>query len=281
MTKIVHLSDIHMAPAGERVVGFDPAARLAAVVEAVNAEHADAALCIVSGDLADRGDEVSYRRLAPLLAGLVPPVRLMLGNHDRREPFRRVFPEAPDDGAGFVQEATDLGALRLVLLDTLDEAAPSAGRLGSARLAWLEKALAARPDAATLVFLHHPPFPLGIDYFNAMLLEDGDRLEALLDRHPQVIHTAFGHVHFATCGRSGRRSFSATRGTCHPLHPLPAGLSARYVDRPPACDVILVDGGRVVVHPLEVAPVDAVVARETADGDGGPGSITVFRPATS
>ncbi|MEI9424776.1 metallophosphoesterase [Mesorhizobium sp. Cs1299R1N1] len=131
MSKIIHLSDIYMCPAGERVVGFDPAARLQSVIAALNSEHGDADLVIINGDLADRGDEASYGRLRRLLADLSIPVRLMLGNHDNRQAFRRVFPESHDDGNGFVQAAVALGPERLILLDTLDEARPSAGFLCS------------------------------------------------------------------------------------------------------------------------------------------------------
>lgn len=279
MSKIIHLSDIHMCPAGKRVVGFDPADRLQSVVETLNSEQADADLCIVTGDLADRGDEASYRRLRSLLADLSIPIHLMLGNHDNRQAFRRVFPEAHNDGAGFVQAALPLGPQRLILLDTLDEARPSAGFLCSSRLAWLAAQLGAHQGTPTTLFLHHPPFSLGVEYFREMLLRNGDEMEALLDRHPQVRHVAFGHVHVTTSGWSRSRSFSAARGTCHPIRPLLHGMTALYVDRPPSYEIILVENGRTIVHHMEVATSDALVARERADEDGGPGSIELLKPA--
>ncbi|MEI9424777.1 hypothetical protein O7A70_26795 [Mesorhizobium sp. Cs1299R1N1] len=130
--------------------------------------------------------------------------------------------------------------------------------------------------APTILFLHHPPFPLGVDYFREMLLRNGDELETLLDRHPQVKHVAFGHVHLTAYGWSSGRSFSATRGTCHPIHPLFEGMSTRYVDRPPSYEVVLVEGGRILAHSMEVA--DMIVAREYADDDGGPGRIELLKP---
>ncbi|MFX8393250.1 metallophosphoesterase, partial [Acinetobacter baumannii] len=92
----------------------------------------------VSGDLTDAGDEPSYRRLKPLIETLAMPVHLMLGNHDRRAPFRRVFASAADDGHGFVQESISIGGERVILLDTLDEMEPSKGFLCDQRLTWLE-----------------------------------------------------------------------------------------------------------------------------------------------
>ncbi len=94
-----------------------------------------------------------------------------------------------------------------------------------------------------------------------------------------MIHTAFGHVHFATFGRAGARSFSAARGTCHPIRPVLAGMVATCVDRPPSYEIILFEAGRVIVHHMETAAPEDVIAREYADEDGGPGSIDIIRPS--
>ncbi|MDQ0393443.1 phosphodiesterase [Labrys monachus] len=279
--KIIHLSDIHMCPPGQHVVGFDPAARLAAVVDTVNAEHADADLCVVSGDLTDAGDEPSYRRLKPIIETISVPVHLMLGNHDRRGAFLSVFPEVPTDGHGFVQSTVEIGDFRVILLDTLDEARPSDGYLCEMRLSWLERELAKDPSAKTIVFLHHPPFSLGVEYFDAMLLRNGAEFEHLLDRHRTVVHVAFGHVHFPAFGLAATRSFSASRGTCHPIRTTLAGMTATYIDRPPGYDILLADRGRVIVHPMQTATPSEIVAKEDADGNGGAGSIEVFRQVMS
>ena len=277
MSKIIQLSDLHLCPEGERVVGFDPASRLRAVLDAVRREHPDADLCLVSGDLTDRGDEASYRLLREYLADFPVPIVLMLGNHDSRAAFRRVFADAHDDGAGFVQGAIDLDGQRLVFLDTLDEEFPSAGRLCERRLAWLEATLAAAPTTPTILALHHPPFDLGMEYFRYMLLANGAGLEALLDRHPQVVHLALGHVHVPVFGRRGSRSFSAARGTCHPMLPPFTGMSTDYVDRPPSYELILSAGETVILHHMQVQLDERPVAREVADRDGGPGSLEIFR----
>ena len=276
MTKIIHISDVHMCPPGGTVVTFDPAARLAATIRRINRDHADAALCVVSGDLADRGDEASYRRLRSLVAELRVPVRLMLGNHDARGPFRTVFPDAPVDEAGFVQAVADLGVVRVVTLDSLDEEMPSAGRLCERRLAWLSGVLAAEPEQATIVFLHHPPFPIGVEYFDPMLLEDGATLLDLLGRFPGVRHIAFGHVHLSVSGRRGRLSFSSTRGLAHPMDVALAGDTVQYVDRPPAYEILLVGGDDLMVHHAAVSESERVVASERIDPDGRTGTLTIL-----
>ncbi|PZM12972.1 phosphodiesterase [Rhizobium tubonense] len=279
--KIIHLSDIHMCPVGERVIGFDPAARLLSVIDIINTEHSNSDLCIVSGDLTDAGDETSYRRLKEILTAISVPTHLMLGNHDKRAAFRAVFDDAFDDGNGFVQGAIDFAGGRLVMLDTLDEDQPSAGFLCEKRLNWLENELQNNPEAPTLIFLHHPPFPLGVEYFDAMLLRNGGDLERLLDQHSSVSHVTFGHVHFPVFGQSGLRSFSASRGTCHPIRTTLRGMTATYVDRPPSYDVLLVEGRRIIVHPMQTALSADIIAKEDADGDGGAGAIEIFRNSHS
>ncbi len=54
--KFIHISDTHIAPAGQHINGLDPRARLEACVADVNAHHGDAELCVFTGDLVDKGE---------------------------------------------------------------------------------------------------------------------------------------------------------------------------------------------------------------------------------
>ena len=85
--KLVQISDIHLVPHGALLFGEDPAARLRACVDDNNRHHADAQLCVITGDLTHDGDPAAYRVLADCVDKLVPPVRLLMGNHDDRAAF--------------------------------------------------------------------------------------------------------------------------------------------------------------------------------------------------
>ena len=63
MQKIIHVTDTHLCPTGQRVVGFDPAERLQTVVRSINQNHDDAVLCVISGDLTDTGGDAEYEAL--------------------------------------------------------------------------------------------------------------------------------------------------------------------------------------------------------------------------
>ena len=85
--KFVILTDTHLVPAGRLLYALDPAARLAAAVQAINREHDGLAFVIVTGDLAHWGEQGAYEELKERLTGLRVPAVLMMGNHDRRGPW--------------------------------------------------------------------------------------------------------------------------------------------------------------------------------------------------
>jgi len=278
MIKILHLTDLHLCPAGETVVTFDPEARLADCIADIHLRHADADLCVVTGDLTDRGDVPSYVRLRQLLETMIVPVRLLLGNHDRRTAFKAVFPEAPADENGFIQSALDLDDIRLIFLDTLDESQPGGGVLCRQRLAWAERHILDAGRRNVTVFLHHPPFDVGVEYFRHMLLaQGGDALLDLLSNHLGVRHLVFGHCHINLTGQRRGISFSGNCGTCHPIDVELQGHSVKYVDRKPAYDILLLDRDRIITHTIELVGAREIVAVERADLDGGPGWLTILQ----
>ncbi len=250
--KLIQLTDPHLVSPGRRLFGLDPAARLRACLEHLAAVHGDADLCVITGDLADAGDPAAYQDLRAILAGFPVPVRLLLGNHDRRGAFRVAFPDHPVDPNGFVQSVEDLGDTRLVFLDTLDEGRGS-GRLCDRRLAWLADRLDEAADRPVLVFLHHPPRPVGLPGFDTILLADPDPVMALLRGHGQVRHLFIGHVHVTLTGTMDGIPFAADRGTCHHIQPeMDNPGTVIFVDGAPAFSIVLVDADTILVHGTEL-----------------------------
>ena len=270
MQKIIQITDPHLCLPGERVLGLDPAKRLQAVVRSINENHGDAAVCVVTGDLADQGDERAYKLLRSCLTALQVPYRLLLGNHDARAAFLAVFPDVATDDSGFVQSVVQVGETACILLDTLDESRPGSGFLCERRLSWLDEQLAASAGRRVVVFMHHPPFSVGLRWFDHMLLENGAEAMERLLRHPTVAHIVFGHVHVNTSGVWHGVSYSASRGTCHKILSDPTAEQADYVDQGPAYDILLLGEEQVCVHSVDPAGPNELIAREypTADGRG-------------
>lgn len=151
-------------------------------------------MLIVSGDIADRGDDASYARVADILARCPFPVYPCVGNHDDRGAFSRAFPQVPIND-GFVQYCIRFGGLRLIVLDTL-EPGRHGGAFCDARAQWLRAKLDADPATPTVIVMHHPPFDVGIAWMSG-----GDdepwvqRFAAAIADHPQVKAIWCGHMH--------------------------------------------------------------------------------------
>ncbi len=86
--KLIHITDIHLVPPGERLLGLDPGERLKACIRDINIHHSDADLCVITGDLANRGETAAYTLLRERLLELKIPCQLLIGNHDNRENFK-------------------------------------------------------------------------------------------------------------------------------------------------------------------------------------------------
>lgn len=246
--KFIHLTDTHVIGGGRLLYGADPARRLAQAVDSINAEHADAAFVIVTGDLTHWGDAPAYEAFAAQIARLSMPVHLMVGNHDHTPDFAARFPDAPRDPYGFVQFSFDTGFGRAICLDTSTPGS-HAGSLCPQRLDWLAQQLTT--PGPVLLFMHHPPFAVGIAGMDRIMLQDAEALHAVLAPHTaRIRHLFFGHLHRAVFGNWRGISYSCMRGLNHQvalnLSPdargLPADLAA------PAYGVVLLNDDCVTVH---------------------------------
>jgi Icc protein len=270
LPKILNVTDIHIVPEGSSVMGLDPRERLRMVFRSIDRHHADADLCVITGDLTDKGDAASYAVLRDLLGELRVPVRLLLGNHDDRAASCSQFPDAPRAESGFVQSTLDLDGTRLIFLDTLDSADAGRGRLCADRLAWLARRLGESAEGPAIIFMHHPARPVAVPQIDDMRLAEPEAFLALVERHPAVRHIVFGHLHRTITGRWGGVSFSCNRGSCHKIAPELSDGPTHYVVSEPAYDVLLIDRDSVTVHHVDPVGANPVFAREypTADRRG-------------
>ncbi|OAP41203.1 metallophosphoesterase [Sinorhizobium glycinis] len=268
MTKLIIFTDLHMVPEGTTIIGIDPYRRLANGIAHINRYHADAERVIFAGDLTHQADRVSYERLKDLLSGLVPPAAIMLGNHDRREVFLEVFPEAARDENGFVQQVIDFADCRAVLLDTLfappyDYPMSHAGHLCEKRLAWLDRQLGSAGDQPVLVFMHHPPHASGFAGIDMIRLINEEQFYGLVKRHGNVRHIFAGHVHRTISGSSRGIPFSIFKSPVH-QQPMPFDITdaSLSVDEPAAYGIAVVTADGVLVHTedYEIARRDAAEA---------------------
>lgn len=239
---IAQITDCHVTAKGTLALGaIDTNTALARAVAFLNRLDPRPDLVLLTGDLINGPKPGEYEAAAEILAGLSLPLRLIPGNHDDRAGLRAAFPSAfpaggpaaAPAGDGFLHQALDLGPLRLLALDSTIPGRVE-GILCPARLDWIAARLA-EDDRPTLVALHHPPFPTGIGFMDAIGCANGDRLEALLRHHGAIVGVLTGHVH-----RAIAQSFAGSVGFCCPSSAFQMAFQpdpdapARWTREPPA-----------------------------------------------
>ena len=251
MTVIVQLSDTHLvagrALAYGRVDTVAATHRAVACIADIGRATGGVDALVITGDLTDHGEPEAYTLLTDALSGLACPVYALPDNHDRREPMRAAFPTKAAEGP--LDEVATVGPLRLVMLDDLVEGEPW-GALSPAQLAWADKALAAASPHPTLVFVHHPPFPTGIAFMDAIALRAPEGLEAVIRRHPHVQLVGCGHIHRTIITRWAGVTCVVAPGPAHAvaLDVAPDAVPSFTMD-PPALLVHRWDGTQLVTQP--------------------------------
>ncbi len=246
--KFIHLTDPHFVPPGRTLYGRDPRPALDAAVADINAHHGDAAMAVVTGDLTHWGEPAAFRNLVDGLAPLAMPVHVLAGNHDARDVLRAYFPDQPVDKNGFIQSALDTPVGRFIFLDTVLEGT-SAGHFCADRQAWLADILAASEGHDLFLFMHHPPFDVGIPAMDRIGLQQKDAFQAVIEPHKaRIRHLFFGHVHRPISGSWRGIPYSTLRGLNQQVWLDMVNVEMTASFEPPAYCVVLIEDDRVVVH---------------------------------
>jgi len=198
MTKIVWMSDPHFQNKGT-IDGLDPRVRLAAAINHANTHHADADFALLSGDLVGDDIEEDYSALAEYLERSELHIYPMMGNNDNRDGLRSNLSLPEDTMQGFVQFALETPNGTVVCLDT-HKVGSHAGQFCDVRQDWLDKQLTRNTDSPVYIFMHHPPFALGLPKQDEIMLDEADAFMDTVCRHTNVKHLFMGHVHRSTCG---------------------------------------------------------------------------------
>lgn len=256
--KILLFSDLHYSP--DRIVyGRSSKECLRNAITHANRYHGDADLCVILGDLTDRGLESEYQCLSTDLENLSIPYRMLLGNHDNRDQFIRVFGKDLLDKHGFVQSAVVVGSHRFLFLDT-HMPGHGWGSLDGNRLEWLDLELTIT-DQPCFVCLHHPPFATALPAYDAIGLHGAEQFAAVLDRHrSKVFHVLFGHCHMSISGNMNGISVLGIESLLYQA--LPNFTDDRFLDAPnlsPAYSLAVVERHNVIVHRIEFGYSDEFV----------------------
>jgi len=253
LTLLLQLTDPHLC-----VSEGEPDERLARAVAAALELRPRPLAVLISGDIADEPAPEVYARAHSIVGRLGIPVHAIPGNHDDRDLLAMEFAGRASATGDPVHVLAYVGALRLVGLDTTVPGSPG-GTLEPSQLQWLERTLSDEPARPTLLALHHPPVASGIRAMDAMALgtDDADRLESLLDSHPQVLAVTCGHVHRTITTQFAGRPLTFCPSTNSALRlDLRTGeeVPLTFPEQPLGFAVHALAGGRLLSH---VQPLDA------------------------
>ena len=192
---LVQISDTHLLSETHlESHGVNPYHNLERVISHVSRLNPPPVFVIFTGDLISDDNPQSYGHFRQLANRLTIPVYFAMGNHDLRQPFRRIVLEEAAPGPEPYFYAFDAAGYRFVVLDSVVEG-QVAGELDATQLAWLENTLAGGSQQRTVLFMHHPPIPTGVAWLDADPFGNAGDFLDVLAAHRQVQRVFFGHVH--------------------------------------------------------------------------------------
>ena len=172
------MTDPHFMQKGD-VIGHDPRLRLQAAIDHVNFHHSDSKMCVISGDMVNHGTRSDYEGVQAKLENLSVPYLPMVGNHDNRDLFRDVFSLPKSCMKDFIQYKLELPEEVIICLDT-HKIGSDAGEFCTVRKEWLFQTLTEAGDTPVIIFMHHPPMPLGLPMQDMENMENGQALLELI-----------------------------------------------------------------------------------------------------
>ncbi|MFT4199229.1 metallophosphoesterase [Gordonia sp. (in: high G+C Gram-positive bacteria)] len=239
MFVIAQLSDLHANGTHRN------RARIEAALEYVNSRADGIDALLVTGDLTDHASDEEMVEARKLITSPLPTL-VTIGNHDARPSFNAVFrPDA--DPTAPVNEALTVGDVTLLSVDSSLPGERS-GFLDDETIAWLQAQMASAAGRVVIAF-HHPPVTLGMPMMDSIMMQQPERLGALVDAHPSIVALVCGHAHTAAVTTFRGRPLAMAPGVASTLNLPFEGTAVINRDQPAGVAFHLIDeDGRLITH---------------------------------
>ena len=205
---LIQITDPHIGPRRDyRLAGVETLESLRLVLAEIGGFADPPDLVCVTGDIAADGAAAAYRLFTQQIQFLDLPYQWLPGNHDDLRVIQEGFTATP------YWPLLELGDWRVI---SLNSAQPDTvgGHLDEDELAFVAHCLDREPRAPTVLFMHHPPIPVGCAWLDAQRIDNADRLAAILHRHTNVRGIFTGHVHQAFGAHWVGTAVHTTPSTC-------------------------------------------------------------------
>ncbi|GJF27595.1 3',5'-cyclic adenosine monophosphate phosphodiesterase CpdA [Kitasatospora sp. NE20-6] len=240
MPLLAHISDLHLD-------GSDRTAeRATRVMDHLRALPTPVDALLVTGDIADHGSVAEYEEAARILAAPFP-VLTCPGNHDARAAYRKaLLGEPPTDGP--INSFHLLDGLAVLMCDATVPGRDE-GLLDDETLHWIADRLTDLPDGThALIAFHQPPVAVHHPLPDASRLQQSERLDELLQNHPEVIAVLTGHAHTAAASAFAGRPLVVAPATTWTLQLPWQGTELIDRSQPPGLAFHVVENGALTTH---------------------------------
>jgi Icc protein len=207
---IIQITDMHLfKSAKETLLGVNTLDSFKAVVKDVKQNYPNPDLILLTGDLAQDETTEAYQRLVDELKTFHCPKYGFPGNHDDEHHMLSIFKE------NHLQENREIIIDRwnLILLNTQKRHAVE-GLLSEEQLHFLDRALGMYPEHSTMIFMHHPPVPVGSAWIDKLMLSNPEPFWRILGNYHHVKAIFCGHVHQLFTGAMNGIQVFTTPSTC-------------------------------------------------------------------
>jgi Icc protein len=214
---LVHISDTHLVAGDSHLYGsVDSEAHLRRVFDELESSGARPEAIVFTGDLADHGDPEAYETLRsivePAALRIGAQVIWVMGNHDKRENFRRDLLGQMPSGRP-VDRVHWVNGLRIIALDSTVPG-HHYGEVTGSQLDWLAEELASPAPHGTILAMHHPPVPSVLDLAVLVELREQESLAEVI-QGTDVRSIIAGHLHYSTTSTFAGVPVSVASATCY------------------------------------------------------------------
>ena len=200
MAKLIQLSDLHLVSPGKLTSKvLDTNAILEETINEILSKKdyfGQIDGLVVTGDISDDGSMESYLSAYEKLSKLNVPILAIPGNHDLRDPMRKVFHENVQFSKNSSQFdwVFEFDETLIIGLDTLVEG-ENFGFLEEKSLDFLSHQLSNNSGSDLVLLIHHPPIKTGIYFMDQIGLTNSSDLSECLKATNRPIKILCGHVH--------------------------------------------------------------------------------------
>ena len=193
--RIIHMSDLHLTSDKHPIWGVDTYKQFVKALNSIGSiPNIDC--IVVSGDIADDGNLLTYQYADDMLNSLSIPVLWCPGNHDNIETFF----DFAESSKSIIKNPITINGIQLIPLNTVapDESYPnlnrSRGVLFENDFQYLRKNILGQDNPSILV-MHHPSIDPG-GWMTNKILKNRELFNDTIQHYQNLFLILYGHIHY-------------------------------------------------------------------------------------